>query len=545
MQNRQTSNTKRHFCKWMAQLATAFAVLLTLTGCINKHEHLICIYNTQSGFWRTQMSQEMIMEAAKHPELRLEFRTKQEGDGTSDEMDAMEYFISQKPDAIIFVSDNLYLRNHIRQAQNQGIPIVLLNNSDAKVDYTARIRNNNIKAGRDAALHLVKQLNGKGRVLEIKGVSASSDDRTKGFHSVMDSLPDIELVATLQGGYSKPDAYEGVKHYLDSVGFDQPIDAIFAQNDRMAIGAHEAFDEFPQTEAWNTYYIGVDGLMCDSIGVDRLEDGTINATMLLPTGGSEAIQQALRIIDGFPYERDIMLDAVIINRDTVPALRDDWNKRLAEYRKATSVQQETASRQKYYSQLEILLRNGLILVLILLVLLVRQFLRARALKKKVLALEEKNGEVAHAYEALQQKVAILEAEQKLLVEQRDRWFDLRSAPREEAEDAEPEPATFRNRLLALIRSHMEDEDFNVESLSDKMGLSRVQLNRKVKAEFDMNPGDLLRSTRMEHAMHLLRTTDFTISEVAYRVGYSNGKYFTRSFKEHFHCTPTDIRKREE
>lgn len=48
-----------------------------------------------------------------------------------------------------------------------------------------------------------------------------------------------------------------------------------------------------------------------------------------------------------------------------------------------------------------------------------------------------------------------------------------------------------------------------------------------------------------HAMHLLRTTDFTISEVAYRVGYSNGKYFTRSFKEHFHCTPTDIRKREE
>lgn len=520
------------------------ATLFLLSGCKEKKQKLICIYNTQSGYWRTQMSQEMVMEAAKHPDLRLEFRTKKDGDETEDEMNAIEYFISQKPDAIIFVSDNPYLRNHIRQAQNQGIPIILLNNNDPKINYTVRITNNNVKAGRDAAHYIADQLQGKGNILEIIGSSGSATDRTEGFHSVIDSFPDIHIIGSLKGSYSRPISHITVTEFLQNADLSQPIDAVFAQNDRMAIGAHEAFDEVEETSQWNTLFFGIDGLMCDSVGVERLLDETINTSMLLPTGGREAIQQAVRLINGMPFERDIELNAYIINKDSVPRLRREWNKTVKQYQESTDNQIKSELQKKRYSQLEILLWMGLFITAILLCTIVWLYNLLRTYKNKVEKLNNEKQTLANQNNGLMQKLTILETERNVLTTQRDRWFDLRAITTDDKteEELSADQGTFRNRLLSIIRKHMEDESCNVEMLGDIIGLSRVQLNRKVKTEFNMSPGDLLRKTRMEHAMHLLRTTDFTISEVAYRVGYSNGKYFTRAFKDQFDCTPSEIKR---
>ena len=75
-----------------------------------------------------------------------------------------------------------------------------------------------------------------------------------------------------------------------------------------------------------------------------------------------------------------------------------------------------------------------------------------------------------------------------------------------------------------------------------MNLSRVQLYRKVKAVSGSSPVELLRTARLNRGYQMLLTTDKTVSEVAYAVGFTAPSYFTKCFKEEFGQSPTDIRQ---
>ena len=75
-----------------------------------------------------------------------------------------------------------------------------------------------------------------------------------------------------------------------------------------------------------------------------------------------------------------------------------------------------------------------------------------------------------------------------------------------------------------------------------MNLSRVQLYRKVKALTGSSPVELLRTARLNRAHQLLLTTDKTVSEVAYSVGFSSPAYFTKCFKDEFGMVPGDVRR---
>ena len=74
-----------------------------------------------------------------------------------------------------------------------------------------------------------------------------------------------------------------------------------------------------------------------------------------------------------------------------------------------------------------------------------------------------------------------------------------------------------------------------------MNLSRVQLYRKVKSVTNMSPVELLRTARLNRAYQLLITTEKTVSEVAYAVGFSAPSYFTKCFKEEYGVLPNDVR----
>lgn len=519
----------------------AIAVLL-LASCTTSKQKLVCVYSTQDDEWGQQMLKEMMFEAATYPDVRIEFRTKQPGDGTGEEMDAIEYFLSQKPNAIILVTNNFYLRNHITQTMDQGIPVVLLCNSDPKVNYTVRITNDDKKTGRDAAHYIADRMHGHGRVLELAGYGVSGNDRMAGFHSVIDSFPDIEVTATLDCGFNRQQAYTKTSQFLAQE--EEGIDVVFAHNDRMAIGAAEAFAAQGRRREWRTFFYGIDALMNDSVGIGRLEDGTIDISMLCPTGGREAIREAMNVIYGRPYERDVRLYTQFVTKDSIPRLRSSWREKVARYQQQVSSQAQEEMRQKRYSRQEVLLCVAVAMTVLMTVLTAWLMWRLRYYNNKVRELMEENRQMSSENDTLGQEKTKLEVERDVLTAQRDRWFDLRSLPSTPTEQTPPsaEPASFRSRLLALIRQHMEDEDFNVEMLSGKMGMSRVQLTRRVKAEFEMSPGDLLRNTRMEHAMHLLKSTELTVSEVAYHVGYSNGKYFAKSFKEHFQITPSSVKR---
>ena len=102
--------------------------------------------------------------------------------------------------------------------------------------------------------------------------------------------------------------------------------------------------------------------------------------------------------------------------------------------------------------------------------------------------------------------------------------------------------TFINRLRNSIRQNMGDSDFTVERLGEEVGLSRVQLYRKVKALTGQTPVDLLKKARLERARLLVEKTDRSISEIAYEVGFTAPSYFNKCFKDEFGTSPGALRE---
>ena len=99
---------------------------------------------------------------------------------------------------------------------------------------------------------------------------------------------------------------------------------------------------------------------------------------------------------------------------------------------------------------------------------------------------------------------------------------------------------FLRQLQAIIQQNLSDSEFGVEDMGQQIGLSRVQLYRKVKAMTGSSVVDLLRKARLAKARHLLETRSMSVSEVAYEVGFSAPSYFTKCFKEEYGMLPGDV-----
>lgn len=101
---------------------------------------------------------------------------------------------------------------------------------------------------------------------------------------------------------------------------------------------------------------------------------------------------------------------------------------------------------------------------------------------------------------------------------------------------------FLGRLRRLVREYMAEPQLNVEWLGTELGLSRVQLFRKVKALTGYSPVEVIRITRLKEARSMLQSTDLTVAEVAYSVGFSSPSYFSKCYRELFGILPTESSK---
>lgn len=102
---------------------------------------------------------------------------------------------------------------------------------------------------------------------------------------------------------------------------------------------------------------------------------------------------------------------------------------------------------------------------------------------------------------------------------------------------------FVSRFKSLVEERMKDAELNVEDLGRNMGMSRVQLYRKLKSLTNYSPNELLRQMRLKKAASLLASSDMTVAEIAYEVGFSSPSYFTKCYKEQFGESPTEFLKR--
>jgi signal transduction histidine kinase/AraC-like DNA-binding protein/tetratricopeptide (TPR) repeat protein len=102
-------------------------------------------------------------------------------------------------------------------------------------------------------------------------------------------------------------------------------------------------------------------------------------------------------------------------------------------------------------------------------------------------------------------------------------------------------AVFLEKVLALLEANHNNALFGVEEFTSEIGLSRMQLYRKLKALTGSSPGDFLRQFRLEKAKQLLRLPGIQVSEVAYQTGFNNLSNFTKAFKEFTGLTPSEFK----
>ncbi|HEX5654534.1 MAG TPA: helix-turn-helix transcriptional regulator, partial [Chitinophagaceae bacterium] len=103
---------------------------------------------------------------------------------------------------------------------------------------------------------------------------------------------------------------------------------------------------------------------------------------------------------------------------------------------------------------------------------------------------------------------------------------------------------FINEFTALVENNLSNEDFAVDDICKKIGISRVQLYRKVKALIGYNVNDYILNVRLHKAKFLLAKENLTISEVSFRVGFSSQGYFSTVFKSRFGVTPSEFKEKK-
>lgn len=102
---------------------------------------------------------------------------------------------------------------------------------------------------------------------------------------------------------------------------------------------------------------------------------------------------------------------------------------------------------------------------------------------------------------------------------------------------------FYARFVALVERDIADPTMSVETLGAELGLSRVQFYRKIKALTNYSPVELVRIFRLKRAASLLASSECTVAEISYKVGFSSPSYFAKCYKDYFGESPTDVQKR--
>ena len=290
-------------------LSATLCLLLSLTGC-QQHTYRIAVSQCFHNDWNLQVVRDLQREANSNPEIDLHIELCTEG-VTGQQADVRR-FIAEGYDLIIIAPDEAEgLSPVVNEAAIAGIPVILIDSETSSSNYTARVCGDNINIGERCGQFAVYSLNGRGKVIELRGVEGSSacQKRHQGFANVLKYYPDIQIIDSCYCDWT----YENALPLIDSLLTLHPdVDLIAAQCDPMALAAYDAcilhdFERLP-------FITGVDGLMGENNGINNVLEGKLSATCTNPTGALEAIRLALDILEGRPYQRITMLPTQLIDQ---------------------------------------------------------------------------------------------------------------------------------------------------------------------------------------------------------------------------------------
>ena len=262
--------------------------------------------------WRVQMDADIKAAADKHANVEVVFKDAQ-NDELKQRAHVEEYVAAGVDLIIISPKEAAPLTAPVAKAVEAGIPVIVLDRALSGDKFTCFIGADNKKIGKAAAKWLVKNLGGKGKVVELKGLMTSTPgrDRNSGFRDGI-AGSGLEVIFEADMKWLEPDA----RNEMDSAlaRFDQ-IDAVFGHNDPGAHGAYLAAKSADREK--DIVFIGIDALPHE--GVAYVQQGILDATFQYPTGGAEAIETALKILAGEKVDKKIVLRSRVFTADNVAA----------------------------------------------------------------------------------------------------------------------------------------------------------------------------------------------------------------------------------
>tara|TARA_R110000765_G_scaffold11475_1_gene36219 strand:+ start:1084 stop:3717 length:2634 start_codon:yes stop_codon:yes gene_type:complete len=301
--------------------------------------------------WRQSMNNAMELQASLYPNVTLSISNANYN--VENQINQLKEFIAADVDIIIVSPiQSKPITPIVEEAMKAGIPVLVVDRKTDNQKYTAYVGADNIEVGRNAAKIIVSNLPDSLKVVEIRGLAGSSpaEERSLGFHQILDKFPSIEFMGTIQGDWEKESITGGFKELLQEIG---PVDYVFVHNDRMAFGAWEVARNLGIED--QIKIIGVDGLNGPNGGIQLVKEGVLNATILYPTGGDEAIKTALKILNDEIVPVNNILSTTVIDRFNAEIMQNQLNK-INEQQTLLESQVTAVKRQKelYYSQNNIL-----------------------------------------------------------------------------------------------------------------------------------------------------------------------------------------------
>jgi ribose transport system substrate-binding protein len=266
--------------------------------------------------WLRKMRAE-VEKAAKDAGIKVQVS---DGDNKPEKQLAdIEDFISKKVDVLLVSTYQAQaIAPGVKKAMEAGIPVIVISSDIPGVEPTVHLTSDARVTGQMAGEYIAKILGGKGNIIQLTGKEGSvvNKDRGLGFEDILAKNPDLKRVAQQTANY---DRNEAVKVMEDLLQVHKDIQAVYAHNDEMAMGAilvlkAQGYKLYPK-DPKGVVVVGVDAL--EEPVLKAIEDGDLAGSLRYITFGAEAVQAAVDIINGKTVEKKVVLGTPVVNKENI------------------------------------------------------------------------------------------------------------------------------------------------------------------------------------------------------------------------------------
>lgn len=227
------------------------------------------------------------------------------------ELSNVEDALSRDIDVLLInPTDSDAVASGVRTANAQDVPVITLDRSANGGNVVSHIASDNVAGGEMAGEFIIEQLGGEGQVVQLEGVPGASATRNRGegFMTAIEAMEGIELVATQPANFNRSEGLNVMENLLQA---HQGIDAVFAQNDEMALGAQRALQASGLDDV---VLVGFDGT---DDGIQAVNDGKMSATIAQQPAriGEFGMTAADRLLKGESVEANVPVPLQLVTQE--------------------------------------------------------------------------------------------------------------------------------------------------------------------------------------------------------------------------------------